>query len=506
MNGSRFSRSSRQVIRTVPVGVDPVANRDYTAWIDGNRTCESQATFRSAMPMVRCGWRWVVLVMVSSDRLPGFLRTRLQGRETLRRAINNSSWLMAEQLLRLVAGLFVGVWVARHLGPQGYGWLSYAVATVGMVTALTAPAVNALVVRGVAQEPANASAWLGAAFFLRGVGGALGFLLCIGVAAWHGGDATPVAALIMVAAVGLLFQVFDVADLLLQGRGEARVGAGVRIVAIVAGAVSRVSLIVVDAPLIAFAVAGVLELGVAAIGWWWTTRRVGGVGRWRGGGARAWALLRESWPLTTGGLAITVQAYADQLVIGMTLGADELGQYAAAMRLVTAFVFLPMVVQTVVAPEIARAKRDDETLYRRRLHSLYRVMAGLFFVTGLPLVIAGPFATRWLYGTSYAPAAGLLPWLGWRLLLTNLGVARSVFLTSEGLLNFGLMTSVVGAVINVALNLLLVPRYGALGAVAAALTSFAVTTFALEGLNTRARENRRQMALAVLLPWRRFEA
>ena len=35
-----------------------------------------------------------------------------------RRYAANASWLMGEQLLRIIAGLLVGVWVARYLGPE----------------------------------------------------------------------------------------------------------------------------------------------------------------------------------------------------------------------------------------------------------------------------------------------------------------------------------------------------------------------------------------------------
>jgi len=34
-----------------------------------------------------------------------------------RRYFANTSWLFAEKVLRMVVGLFVGVWVARYLGP-----------------------------------------------------------------------------------------------------------------------------------------------------------------------------------------------------------------------------------------------------------------------------------------------------------------------------------------------------------------------------------------------------
>jgi O-antigen/teichoic acid export membrane protein len=166
------------------------------------------------------------------------------------------------------------------------------------------------------------------------------------------------------------------------------------------------------------------------------------------------------------------------------------------------FAFVPTVVQTVAAPEITRAKHADETLYQRRLHSLYRLMFGLFVCTALPLIFLGPSLTKLLYGSAYVGAAALLPWLAFRLFFTNLGVARSIFITNERLFGFALLTAIAGAIVNIILNMLLVPRWGARGAIASSFASFAVTTFALEFFQPRARKNLRLMARAVFLPWR----
>lgn len=443
--------------------------------------------------------------MKVSAWLPPFLARRLAGRDTLQRSIDNVSWLFADQLVRMAAGLLVGVWVARYLGPEQYGWLSYAVAVVGTVGALTSLGLNAVVVRELVRTPAATDTWLGVAFFLKSVGAGLGFLLCVGVAWLQPMPGAPTRPLVIIVALGMLFQTLDVFDLLFQAKSESRVSAYVRMAACVLASLLKAGLILAHASLLQLAAAGVAEIVLSAAGWLWAGGKSGrSPGRFRFDARCARTLLRESWPLALSGLAIYVQAYADQLVIGAMLGGGELGQYAAAMRLVSVFAFVPMVVQTVAAPELTRAKQDDERLYQRRLHGLYRLMFGLFLLTAVPLIVFGPWATRLLYGASYAGAAALLPWLALRLFFTNLGVARSVFITNEGLFRFALITAVAGAVVNIGLNLLLVPQWGARGAVISSLASFAVTTFALEIFQPAARANLRLMVRAVFLPWRSF--
>jgi O-antigen/teichoic acid export membrane protein len=441
--------------------------------------------------------------MKLSDRLPPFLAHRLAGRATLQQALDNSAWLLVDQLIRMAAGLLVGVWIARYLGPEKFGWLNYAAAVIGTVGALTSLGLNSVVVRELAKEPESADAWMGAAFFLKSLGGTAGFLICV-VVAWVQPDTlSATRPLIVIVALGLFFQGWDVYDVYFQATGMSRISAWVRIAACVLANLFKVFLILAHASLALLAAAATLELAITAAGWFMAGRRTGhSPGTFRLERGRMATLLRESWPLALSGLAIYVQAYADQLVIGLFLGGRELGEYAAALRLVAVFGFVPMVLQTVAAPELARAKRDDARLYRRRLYNFYRLMFGVFLLTAVPMAVAGPWVITQLFGASYAGAAALVPLLAFRLFFTNLGMARGVFVTNESLLRFALFTAVAGAITNIVFNVWWVPQWGARGAILASFVSFGMTTFALELCHPVARANLRLMLRAIFLPWR----
>lgn len=442
-----------------------------------------------------------------TNRLPSFLRSRLQGRETLQLILDNSIWVFCEQLLRLASGLIVGVWIARYLGPAQYGWLNYSLSIVGVVGSLASLGFGPVLVRELAQTPSDSDRWMGTAFFLRTVSAGLAFLSCVAIAWLHDVPSSEVRLLILLAAGGMFFQTFELIDLLFQAHGESRVSAWIRIGSCLIGNLVKVILILCEGSLLSFLTVGVGELAFNAAGWWWAAYIRGfHAGKWQYEKSRAILLLRDGWPIALGGLAIYVQGYADQVVIGTLLGGEELGQYSAAIRLVSVFGLVPVVVQIVVGPAIARAKHDNPTVYARRFHSLYRLMLGLFALVAFPLVVLGPTIVQSLFGASYSGAASLLPWLSLRLFFANFGVARGLFLNTEGLLRFALLTSVIGAVVNILLNLSLVAKFGAHGAIAASLVSFAVTTFGLEALHVKTRANLRVMACAVFLPWRRFVA
>lgn len=422
------------------------------------------------------------------ERLPKTVVARFAGRATLRRTVGNSFWLLADHVFRLGVSVVVGLWIARHLGPEQFGTLNFAAAFAAPFAALLLTSLNALVVRDLVRSPDQEAAILGTTALLKLAGGLIAVLVG-GVMAWTASSVDDQTfPLILVVLAGSVFTAGEVSDLWLQARSQARMSAWVRSAASLITSSGKVVLIMTDAPLLWFAAMGALELALCALGWaisFWRSRSA--VGRWQCSGDIARRLLKESWPLLLGGVAMQIQAYYDQVLLSGMRDAQEVGYYAAALRLVALLGFIPMAIYTAVAPEVTHAYRAERALYARRLRDVYRAMLVAFLVVALPMVAIPDLLIAWTVGEGYAASAALLPLLSLRLLLTNLGVARSLHITNEGLFVHALITSIVATILNLVLNLMLIPVYGALGCVYAALASFTVNVLVLEWINPRAR-------------------
>jgi small subunit ribosomal protein S15 len=97
--------------------------------------------------------------------LPGFIRERLTGRTTLLTAMDNTGWMMGDQIARKVIGLLIGVLVARHFGPELYGEFSYAVAIVMIVSTIARLGLDEIAIRDMAKDPDTGSAEAQVALF-----------------------------------------------------------------------------------------------------------------------------------------------------------------------------------------------------------------------------------------------------------------------------------------------------------------------------------------------------
>ncbi len=436
-------------------------------------------------------------------RLTARLRAQWSERRTVRRVTANSLWLAADNLFRLALAFVVGAWVTRHLGPAKLGTLSAAVAFSAPFMAIVSLGINGLVVRDLTREPENEGAILGTALALKLTGAALGITLGASVAFVARG-ADLVFLMIVLTLAGSLFQATEVVDLWFQGRGISRVPAWIRSVAAIAVNLVKVGLILVEAPLPFFAATTGLELAFCALGWSLAyVRRSAQELRWSFRASYAKRLLAQTWPVACAGIAVQIQAQFDQVLLARLRSAEEVGYYVAALRMVTIWSFLPTALATAAAPEVARAWGAEPGLFERRMRDLYRAVLVVGVASSGLVALFATELVALVFGARFADSAAILPMLGVRLVLTNLGVARGLFITNEGLFVHAMWTAVAGAAVNLGLNLLLIPGWGTAGCVAASLVSFTFTTLLLDLLHPGARRNLGTIAAALGL--RRLE-
>ena len=106
---------------------------------------------------------------------------RLANNNGLKKYFFNTSWLMAENILRLLAGLFVGVYVARYLGPEKFGIFSYSLAFVSLFSSIAKLGLDKILIRELLNQPDKTNELLGTAFWLKVAGAVMMIGLIAGV-------------------------------------------------------------------------------------------------------------------------------------------------------------------------------------------------------------------------------------------------------------------------------------------------------------------------------------
>jgi O-antigen/teichoic acid export membrane protein len=405
--------------------------------------------------------------------LPPFLRQRLEGRPYLQNVVSNTGWLFAEKMVRMGVGLFVGVWVARFLGPEQFGYLSYALAFVSLFSAIAGLGLDGIVVRELVRDPSGKDEILGTAFILKFLSGVLTFLTVLVAIRLLRPDDRLTYWLVGITAGGMIFNAFDTVDFWYQSQVQSKYSVVAKSSAFLLVSGVKVFLILTEAPLIAFAVAGLAEIVIGSLGMAMAYRVSGRhIRSWRSNVSIAKRLLKDSWPLILSGIAIMIYMRIDQVMIGEMVGSKEVGIYSVAVQLVEAWYFLPGIVVSSVFPSIVEAKEMGEMIFYERLQKLYNFMAFMAYVIVIPVTLVAGWVIKTLYGAAYDKAGPMLAVLIWSILFTNLGMARSTFLTTMNWTRIHFLTVGLGCAINVILNYILIPRYGGMGAVIASCVAY----------------------------------
>lgn len=389
------------------------------------------------------------------------------------RYFTNTSWLMGEKILRMGVGLFVGIWVARYLGPEKFGLLSYAQSFVFLFTAVATLGLDGIVVRELVKDETQRDVLLGTAFGLKLVGAILILpVLAIGVQLTSNDDDTNI--LVFIIASATIFQSFNVIDFYYQSKVLSKYVALANTVSLALSSVIKIALILNNAPLMAFAIMTIFDVAILSIGLIVYYKKSSHLQlfNWCFEWQMAKSLLKNSWPLMLSGLVISVYMKIDQVMIKEMLDTESVGQYAAAVRLSEAWYFIPMAIASSLFPAILNAKKVSEELYYLRLQRLYTLMVWLAIAIALPMTFLSDWIVMFLYGNDYAQAGNVLMIHIWAGVFVFLGVASGKWLLTENLQRYYMINTVIGAIVNVVLNYCLIETIGIQGAAWATLISY----------------------------------
>lgn len=406
-------------------------------------------------------------------------------------SLRNASWLTLEKLLRVAIIVPIEIFVARYLGPEKYGALNYAFAFVGIFLPLAALGLRQITIRNLVWEPENHPSIMGAAFSLHFVGSLVSVFLALLIILIIRPNDQIVHILVIIVSLRNIVLAFDVIEYLYQSRNWFGYVTVARTSALFISASLKGILILVGARIEFFAIAFTLEFSLAALVllvlYYYTDKQH--PLNWRTSRQRVTLLLRESGPLAISSFAIMLQAYVDQIMLGTMMTDFEVGQYSVAIKLIGYISFVPGIIVMSLAPSIAATKKQNESIYQVKLGRLYEYMFGLFVILGIPTFFFARLLVPILYGVEYTQAGALLSLLAIRLLFANFGLARSLFIINDKLFNLALATSLLGALINILGNYLLIPVYGAFGAIIASIISFTVTIFIVDAVYLKSRGN-----------------
>lgn len=403
----------------------------------------------------------------------------------------NTSWVLFERVLRIFVGIFVTVWVARYLGPEQFGILSYAIAIVGLFSAFATLGLDSITVRELVKNETMQNQMIGTVFWLKLMGAiSVLFFLYIFVSILPNDSNTNF--IIFIIASSTIFQSFNVIDFYFQSKVLSRYVVYANIISLSLSSIIKIVLILFESSLISFAWVVLFDsfiLSVGLIYYYFLTNPLINIRFYKFSKDLAKSLLNDSWPLILSALLISVYMKIDQVMINSMLGSNSVGQYSAAVRLSEAWYFIPVVIAASLFPAVINAKQHNEIIYYTRLQQLYDFMVWTAILISIPVALYSDAIVNFLYGIEYSKTSNVLKIHIWTSVFVFLGVASSKWFVAENFMKLYFVRSLYGVLCNIAFNIILIPLYGIEGAAISTLFGQILVTYLSDLFSVKTRRN-----------------
>jgi O-antigen/teichoic acid export membrane protein len=241
----------------------------------------------------------------------------------------------------------------------------------------------------------------------------------------------------------------------------------------------KIYLILSQASLLAFALVGVFDALILALGmiYFYIFKTNHSLKSWRFDRNVAKYLFSDSWPLIIGSTASAIYMNIDQIMIKEFSGNINVGYYAVAVKLSTIWTFITVTIVSSLSPHFTKVFLEDERFFNKELAKIYGVLVKISFCIALITFILADYIVEILYGNLYKESVKLVKMYVWIIILIFLSNASWLYYINKSLSKIASYRLIIGAIVNIFLNLLLIPLYSIEGAIISTIISSFISSY-----------------------------
>lgn len=385
----------------------------------------------------------------------------------------------------------MGAVVARHIGPESFGVITFSLTVASTLQALASLGIEGVLIRKV-EETRNISSTyydsehskpelniekkvqrlITSALFIRLFSGAFVFVIA-NVYLIIVLELTNEAKLIsFFVTSSLIFQAGDVIDLFNQGELKGHKTAISKIFSYIVINVLRWFLLKLNASLVFFAATYFLEFFLIFVLLMFLHKmRYTFYLDYQHMFYSLKEFIQETWPIIAAGFLAAITTRIDQIFVATLMSPEKFGLYSAAIVIGSAPHFIPGIICGSLISTASRFKITDEALYKKLIFSTYIVNS---LISIFIIMVLYHFASQiiiYMYGEDFSISSDYLKWYGVLNLPVFIGVTHSIWMITEKKMTYLLIKSAASSILATSISLSLIPVYGVMGAIFSLLIS-----------------------------------
>jgi len=392
------------------------------------------------------------------NRLKNFLFTNSSIKQAV---LKNTFWLFIGEIFGRIIKLGLVVYATRLLGAEGWGAFSYGLAFVSLFYIFADIGINIFVTRELSKEKTDQWEYIPSAFILKVSLLLLSFIVSIILIPKLGSKVIELKIILAIALFNFSESLREFALSINRAFQRMEREALVKIVAGGATAALGIYLLSTYSTPLSLATAYAGGSIIASVASLWTLPSEFRKVRWTISWSKIKTIFIFAWPFIATVIFSTALVTVDSIMLGNMKSTTEVGLYTAAQRIIQFLAIIPIFIGISLFPIMS--KNDPETL-----RTFFEKAMVIVFALAIPIAIGGLFLSQQLMLTIFGPSfigGGLV--LG---ILMFVVFADFPFIILNNVISIKnlqrkfIISTIIGLVLNIALNIYLIPLYGAVGA------------------------------------------
>ncbi|MGL5122743.1 MAG: flippase [Fusobacteriaceae bacterium] len=191
-------------------------------------------------------------------------------------------------------------------------------------------------------------------------------------------------------------------------------------------------------------------------------------------------LIKNSYYLWISYVALIIYTQIDKIMIGKLLGLSEVGRYAIALQLSGVLAILIAPFQNSIYPKMIELYKRDDNSYEALYLKLNTMFTQIYLVLSITSIAVVKYMFPYIYKVEYSPAVLCYGILTISIFFKANGALQTGHMTLKKITKKSFYKTFFGLIMNILLNLTLIPKYGINGAAIATSITQIFTIFIID--------------------------
>jgi len=384
----------------------------------------------------------------------------------------NIQWVGISKLLTMVFSLLTTMIVARILGPESFGVLNYVLSIIGLFSIIASLGVSAVTYKEMVSHKENREEILGSSIALTMSTGIIAICLVF-IVLFFMQETMYIKGLILLMSLSFITQPLSLISIDFLKDGKSKYATITQVSTSIISSILKITTIFLSSSLSLFIAVLIIENVIAGCIYIYQIKVI-----------KKWSfsltvskkqilfILSSSIPMMLMIGFTEIYARIDQIMLRHYLDVEAVGLYSAAVRLTEVWYFLPNILITALFPALVNASNSAKIEYNKRFNFLLVILTLASIIISVITFIWSDKIIAIIYGSGFAHASPILAVYIFSLFgsFISMILLQDLFLNNRKWLIILLPAST--AILNIVLNVYLIPLKSAVGAAIATVISY----------------------------------